>query len=177
MKQGGFTIVELLVVIIVVGILASVTAVTYSGIQDRARAATITENFKKIEDAFLLYAVGNNMTTWPEEGTFSLGANPGINNIANSTTFGKYLKPLDPVPGFPNSTYIYDNDGDLEGFDENCTSTTLDGINIRITNMNQKVAQALDTSIDDGNLTCGQVRWYPSGNMIKYTLSETHTIK
>lgn len=36
-KQKGFTIVELLIVIVVIGILAAITIVAYNGIQDRAR--------------------------------------------------------------------------------------------------------------------------------------------
>jgi prepilin-type N-terminal cleavage/methylation domain-containing protein len=36
-KQTGFTIVELLIVIVVIGILAAITIVAYNGIQDRAR--------------------------------------------------------------------------------------------------------------------------------------------
>ena len=39
-KQPGFTIVELLIVIVVIGILAAITIVAYNGIQQRAQAAT-----------------------------------------------------------------------------------------------------------------------------------------
>jgi general secretion pathway protein G len=39
-KQTGFTIVELLIVIVVIGILAAITIVAYNGIQQKARAAT-----------------------------------------------------------------------------------------------------------------------------------------
>ncbi len=50
---SGFTIVELLVVIVVIAILASITIVTFSGIQDRAKtsaAQTAASNaIKKIE--------------------------------------------------------------------------------------------------------------------------------
>jgi len=38
-KQLGFTIVELLIVIVVIGILAAITIVSFSGVQDKARAA------------------------------------------------------------------------------------------------------------------------------------------
>ena len=37
MKQRGFTIVELLIVIVVIGVLAAITIVAYNGIQSRAR--------------------------------------------------------------------------------------------------------------------------------------------
>lgn len=39
--QAGFTIVELLIVIVVIGILAAITIVAYNGIQDRSRKTTV----------------------------------------------------------------------------------------------------------------------------------------
>ena len=39
-KQQGFTIVELLIVIVVIGILAAISIVSYNGIQQRARNAS-----------------------------------------------------------------------------------------------------------------------------------------
>ena len=41
-KQTGFTIVELLIVIVIIGILAAITIVAYNGIQDRARQSHVT---------------------------------------------------------------------------------------------------------------------------------------
>ncbi len=38
-KQQGFTIVELLIVIVVIGILAAITIVAYNGVQNRANTA------------------------------------------------------------------------------------------------------------------------------------------
>jgi prepilin-type N-terminal cleavage/methylation domain-containing protein len=40
-KHSGFTIVELLIVIVVIGILAAITIVAYNGVQDRARLAAV----------------------------------------------------------------------------------------------------------------------------------------
>lgn len=39
-KQSGFTIVELLIVIVVIGILAAITIVAFNGIQNRGKAAS-----------------------------------------------------------------------------------------------------------------------------------------
>ena len=41
-NNSGFTIVELLIVIVVIGILAAITIVAYNGIQDRARVSATT---------------------------------------------------------------------------------------------------------------------------------------
>lgn len=72
-KSSGFTIVELLIVIVVIGILAAITIVAYNGIQNRgknasAQSAAVTVA-KKLE-AF-------NATT---------GAYPVFNTIGNITT-------------------------------------------------------------------------------------------
>ncbi|MDO8302161.1 MAG: prepilin-type N-terminal cleavage/methylation domain-containing protein, partial [Sedimentisphaerales bacterium] len=40
----GFTIVELLIVIVVIGILAAITIVAYNGVQQRAKVATVTSD-------------------------------------------------------------------------------------------------------------------------------------
>lgn len=41
-QNSGFTIVELLIVIVVIGILAAITIVAYNGVQQRARDMTRT---------------------------------------------------------------------------------------------------------------------------------------
>jgi prepilin-type N-terminal cleavage/methylation domain-containing protein len=51
-KQTGFTIVELLIVIVVIGILAAITIVAYNGIQNKGRnlrmVAAATQTYKAI---------------------------------------------------------------------------------------------------------------------------------
>jgi prepilin-type N-terminal cleavage/methylation domain-containing protein len=49
--DAAFTIVELLIVIVVIGILAGITVVAYSGIQARARDAKITNDLDQLTKA------------------------------------------------------------------------------------------------------------------------------
>lgn len=61
-EQAGFTIVELLIVIIVIGILAAITIVTFSGIQERARfasAASYAAQIKRSPDILDATAIYN----------------------------------------------------------------------------------------------------------------------
>jgi len=76
-KQTGFTIVELLIVIVVIGILAAITIVAFNGVQDKARTAAVQSDMtmaaKKItaaryDDASELYPaalpfIGSTSTT------------------------------------------------------------------------------------------------------------------
>ena len=50
-KQRGFTIVELLIVIVVIGILAAITVVAYNGVQDRAKATKIQSDLQLLQKA------------------------------------------------------------------------------------------------------------------------------
>lgn len=55
-KQSGFTIVELLIVIVVIGILAAITIVAYNGVQNRANNTKIDTLAKEIADKAEVYA-------------------------------------------------------------------------------------------------------------------------
>lgn len=54
-QTKGFTIVELLIVIVVIGILAAITIVAYNGIQARARTTTVNSDLRSLEKAMLMY--------------------------------------------------------------------------------------------------------------------------
>lgn len=50
-KEAGFTIVELLVVIVVIGVLAAITVVAFNGVQDRAHQSKINADIATIVKA------------------------------------------------------------------------------------------------------------------------------
>lgn len=57
MNRKGFTIVELLIVIVVIGILAAITIVAYNGIQERAHQTKTVSALSEYAKAFAAYAV------------------------------------------------------------------------------------------------------------------------
>lgn len=58
-KNGGFTIVELLIVIVVIGILAAITVTAFNGIQERARNNQTISAVKEYTKLYRAYALDN----------------------------------------------------------------------------------------------------------------------
>lgn len=88
--QRGFTIVELLIVIVVIGILAAITIVAYSGITARAnttRAITNAESVQKVADAYNADTVNSGTTGYPATRA-ALTAFNGVMKIPSAITWG-----------------------------------------------------------------------------------------
>jgi len=58
-KQTGFTIVELLIVVVVIAILAAITIVAYNGIKDRAVTSSVQAGLEQATKKVLAYAAVN----------------------------------------------------------------------------------------------------------------------
>ena len=56
-RQSGFTIVELLIVIVVIGVLAAITIVAFNGIQQRAENTKTKAGAQAYIKALRMYAV------------------------------------------------------------------------------------------------------------------------
>jgi len=75
-QYPGFTIVELLIVLVIIGILAALVVVAYNGIQERARASTASSALTQTAKKIALWQVDNPGTA-PDCATFiSLLSNP-----------------------------------------------------------------------------------------------------
>lgn len=60
MRQGkGFTVVELLIVIVVIGILATLTVIAYRGVQDSANNAAVQSDLENIGKQLMAYNARN----------------------------------------------------------------------------------------------------------------------
>lgn len=58
-KKSGFTIVELLIVIVVIGILATITIVAYNGIQNRSRISSVSQSLSQASKKIKVWQVDN----------------------------------------------------------------------------------------------------------------------
>lgn len=110
--RSGFTIVELLIVIVVIAILAAISIVAYSGIQQRARDSQRTNDIATLQKALEMYHADNG--GYPT----CLGATyqPGGTRSACSSGDAAFISALSPkylttVPKDPinsgESTYKY----------------------------------------------------------------------
>jgi Tfp pilus assembly protein PilE len=174
-KKSGFTIVELMVIIAVVGILAGVSAVGYRGASDRARGSAVAEGLKSTADALELLAIKENRTTWWDDETITsqTAGHPPISLVIAETNLKRYLAVAPKVDGLNTAQWVYDNDGDTY----NGCSTSSAGTNIYIESLNNAtVATRVDEALDDGNLSCGKVRYDSTGRLI-YSLSKTTAIE
>ena len=74
----GFTIVELLIVIVVIAVLAAISIVAYNGIQDRARQSKMSNDIKTIITAIQLARINTGQNLRSVTGsTYSAGACTG----------------------------------------------------------------------------------------------------
>ncbi len=82
-KQEGFTIVELLIVIVVIGILATLVIITFSGIQQRARDTQRQTDINGLQGHVEAY--------YADTGTY-----PTLAMITDSGFRGAHMRGLDP---------------------------------------------------------------------------------
>lgn len=104
-NQKGFTLVELMIVIVIIGILVAVAVPIYKSVQKNARKKACLSNIKVLQSAVLIYQVENG--TENVDGIFSgerIEFNPA--NLTNINA--SYLKAVqNPEIIYPNSVHSY----------------------------------------------------------------------
>lgn len=170
MQKKGFSIVELIVIILVISILASIVLVANRQIRKDAEASAIVAHIKQVEDGFKTYLIRQHISEYPHDGSFGIGNNPTLSAIAAAdTVFADYVPvaTAEAVLGWE-----YDNDKDTAAASSCGYNTAWWAVNLRIVNLRPGIAQAIDDAIDDGDLLCGRVRaGAASATYITYKLS------
>ena len=88
-QQRGFTIVELLIVIVVIAILAAISIVAYNGIQNRANDTTVQSDLATMAKKFRIYQIdkGNYPLTSADLSDVGANVSKGSYLISPATTY------------------------------------------------------------------------------------------
>lgn len=109
-NNAGFSLVEILVVLVIMGLLISVVAPTVLNRADEARVGKVLADFKNIETALKIYRLDNYVYPTTEQGLEALVEASTLDPEPRNFKEGGYLEeiPLDPW-GRP---YLYMSPGE-----------------------------------------------------------------
>lgn len=89
-KQAGFTIVELLIVIVIIGILAAITIVSFNGVQGKANDVAVQSDLKNIAKQFEMYKLDNGVYPAGTAQLTTLGLRASKNSYGNGFVSDTY---------------------------------------------------------------------------------------
>lgn len=110
-STSGFTLVEILVVVFIIGLLATIVGVNVIGQTDKARQTKALADLKAIEQALDLFKLDNGFYPTTEQGIAALIQKPGGGPQPKRYNADGYLKeskvPVDPW----QNPYVYLSNG------------------------------------------------------------------
>ena len=107
-RQHGFTLIEIMVVVIIIGLLAAVVVPQFFGHVDDARIAKAKQDIQAVETALTMFKLDNFRYPTSEQGLKALVERPGDESIRNWRP-GGYLKRVTQDPW--GNDYQYANPG------------------------------------------------------------------
>lgn len=128
-KSTGFTLIEVMVVLVIIGIMASMVVPQILGNQEEAQLKKAAIDIQTLEGAMQMYKLNNNRFPTTEQGLDALVNEPTIDPIPRAFREGGYIQrlPTDPwgndyqliSPGEVGAIDIFSNGPDMEpGTDE-----------------------------------------------------------
>jgi general secretion pathway protein G len=106
--QRGFTLIEIIVVVVIIGLLAAVVTQSLSGRTDDARIAKARQDIQAVETALTLFKLDNFRFPTTEQGLRALVERPADPEIRNWKE-GGYVKRLSKDPW--GRDYLYESPG------------------------------------------------------------------
>ena len=114
-RLAGFSLVEILVVLVILGLLVSVVAPTVLNQADAARVQKVYADFASIESALKLYRLDNHVYPSTEQGLEALVTASALDPQPLNFKRGGYLERLPRDPW--GRVYVYLSPGDQREFD------------------------------------------------------------
>jgi general secretion pathway protein G len=111
-SQGGFTLIELMVVILIIGLLATIVVQSLKGATDKAKRVKAEADISEIKTALDRYYLDVGSYPSSEQGLQALVSAPNTGNVSErggGDYQGPYLEKLPPDPW--GNLYVYQSDG------------------------------------------------------------------
>ncbi len=110
-KQIGFTLIELMVVVIILGLLATVVLTNVIGREEEARITTAKTQIRSLENALGGFKLDNGFYPATEQGLDALIHKPDSGRVPRKWKEGGYLRPA-RIPKDPwGNNYLYFSPG------------------------------------------------------------------
>lgn len=147
-RKSGFTLVETMITVSIIGLLTSISVPAVLSAKDKALASSLANDFRIYATAFEVYAL--------EEGYWPADTLPGEIPAGME----------DQLPKFGDNTH---QNGKWD-WEHNAVGVTA-GVSLRLSSINDEVLAHIDSILDDGDLTAGNFR-ETNGNGVTYILEQ-----
>lgn len=113
--QAGFTLIEIMVVVIIIGLLAGIVVPNVMDSLDKANVQKARADFKTLQTALKLYRIDNFSYPTTEQGLEALTSKPSIAPIPRNYKSNGYVETLPKDPW--GNEYQYMSPGDAHEYD------------------------------------------------------------
>jgi general secretion pathway protein G len=105
-RERGFTLIEIMVVVVIIGLLAAVIVPTVISKVDEARVAKAKQDIQSLETALTMFRLDNSKYPTTEQGLAALSAQPTDPSIKHWRP-GGYLQRVSKDPWGNDYQYVY----------------------------------------------------------------------
>ena len=114
-RQSGFSLIEIMVVLLIIGILASMVAPQILGNQEEAQLKKATVDIQQLESALEMYKLKSNRFPTTEQGLDALVSAPTLDPIPRNYPADGYIKRLPDDPW--GNPYVLISPGEMGTID------------------------------------------------------------